>query len=137
MYIKTRAGKEIRIIEGSANDYLHIGTILLDDSHGNAVKTIENNERGKSEEIITQIYKKWMNEAKNCSWIILTECFRACRLNRLAADIEEHLGLSSPQDIQRGALCKYLLQSALKFISSSSSCHSSSLAKITYMLRIC
>ena len=58
-------------------------------------------------EIITKIYNKWMTEAK-ASWIILTECFRACRLNNLAADIEKHLGIPSPQNTQRGAI---LLQS--------------------------
>ena len=64
--------------------------------HGNRVDTIENDARGRAETIITEIYKKWMNEDPDYSWMTLTECFRACNFNRLASDIEHHFRIPSP-----------------------------------------
>ena len=92
----------MNIIEESASSYRHIGTILLNDRYGNRVDTIEHDARGKTEKIITEIYKKWMAEDQHYSWTTLTECFRACGLNRLAYDIEQHFGISSPTEIQKG-----------------------------------
>ena len=96
MKLTTRIGAVIKVIENSANHYKLIGTILLDDRYGERVETIENDLRGKGEAIIREIYKKWMKEDTNCSWLTLTECFRDCNLHRLASDIEEHFGFPSP-----------------------------------------
>ena len=94
--LTTRTGTVIKVIENSANHYKRIGAILLNDAHGERVETIENDLRGKGEAIIREIYKKWIREDTNCSWMTLTECFRDCNLHRLADDIEEHFGLPSP-----------------------------------------
>ena len=92
----TRAGTEIKVIENSANHYKNIGRNLLNDRYGERVETIEKTMRGDGESIIHEIYKKWVREDKNCSWVTLAECFRDCNLHRLASDIEQHFGLPSP-----------------------------------------
>ena len=92
MHLSTSKEGGINIIEASANYYHCIGTFLLNDRYGNRVDIIE----GDKEEKIRKIYKKWMNENPHYSWTTLTECFRACKLNRLAYDIEQHFGLPSP-----------------------------------------
>ena len=102
MQLPTHEGEKIHIIDESANFYHRIGTILLNDRYGNRVETIESDAREKGERIITEIYKKWMTEDENYSWMALTECFRACSLNRLASVIEQHFGIPSPSETRRG-----------------------------------
>ena len=94
--LTTRTGTVIKVIENSANNYKRIGAILLNDRYGERVEMIEKNMRGDVESISQEIYKKWMREDTNSSWLTLTECFRDCNLHRLASDIEEHFGLPSP-----------------------------------------
>ena len=84
--LTTVDGREIRVIEGTANHYDCIGPKLLNDRYGERVDTITRDERGEGEKIIREIYKKWMREDVNCSWTTLTVCFRGCGLNRLAHD---------------------------------------------------
>ena len=96
MHLNTCVGKDIRIIEESASCYHFIGSHLLDDRYGSRVEAIEYDAGDKRERIITEIYKKWMKEDPSYSWTTLTECFRACRLHRLANDIEQHFGIPSP-----------------------------------------
>ena len=100
--LTTVDGREIRVIEGTANHYDCIGPKLLNDRYGERVDTITRDERGKGEKIIREIYKKWMREDVNCSWATLTVCFRDCGLNRLAHDIEQHFGLPSPPELPKG-----------------------------------
>ena len=103
IHLKTREGEEdIHVIEESTNSYHSIGTILLNDRYGNRVETIEKDARERGERIITEIYKKWMAEDEKYSWTKLTNCFRACTLNRLAYAIEQHFGIPSPAEPQAG-----------------------------------
>ena len=114
IHLTTREGKDIRIIEESAIHYRQIGTILLCDKRGNKVDTIVDDTRGKAE-TITEIYKKWMKEDPDHSWVKLTQCFRKCSLNSLASDIEQHFGISPPQESRAGTvLC--LLGSLLTLV---------------------
>ena len=94
--LRTHDGREITVIEESANHYRRIGPILLNDRYGEHVETIESDKRGKGERIIKEIYKKWMREDVNYSWIALAECFRECHLYHLANNIEQHFGIPSP-----------------------------------------
>ena len=104
MHLSTCEGKDIRIIEESAQSYRQIGTILLDDKRGNKVDTIFDDARGKTTETITEVYKKWMKEDPSYSWMKLTQCFRECSLNSLASDIEQHFGLPSPLESRAGTV---------------------------------
>ena len=102
MYLSTCERESINIIQESANSYRCIGTILLNDRYGTRVDVIESDMREKGEKIITEVYKEWMKEDPGYSWMTLTECFRACNLNRLAHDIEQHFGIPSPPENGEG-----------------------------------
>ena len=102
MYLSTSEGEGIDIIQESATSYRRIGTILLNDRYGNRVDIIESDMREKGEKIITEVYKEWMKEDPGYSWTTLTDCFRACNLNRLAHDIEQHFGIPSPLENVKG-----------------------------------
>ena len=106
MYLSTQQGKDIHIIDDSANSYHQIGITLLNDTRGNRVDNIVNDKR-EGVAIVTEIYKQWLAEDKNHSWVTLTKCFRCCRLNTLAYDIEKHFGLPSPPDDEKGTLQLY------------------------------
>ena len=103
MYLSTQQGKDIHIIDDSASSYRQIGITLLNDTRGNRVAYIVNDKR-EGVAIVTETYKQWLAEDKNHSWGTLTKCFRYCRLNTLAHDIEEHFGLPSPPDNEKGTL---------------------------------
>lgn len=100
--LSTSSGGEITVIQDTANHFKNIGTILLNDRFGERVDVIESNMRGQREDIIREVYKKWMREDVNYSWTTLTECFRECHLHRLAQSIEEHFGIPSPPLRLRG-----------------------------------
>ena len=104
IHLTAGEGKDIHIIEESAINYRQIGTILLDDERGNKVDSIEHDTGGKAEEAITEIYKKWMKEDPNYSWVKLTQCFRKCSLNSLASDIEQHFGIPPPPESRAGTV---------------------------------
>ena len=107
MYLQISEGYGIRIIEDSAQSYHCIGNHLLNGNSGTRVDNIEENQKGKQENIIYEIYKQWMREDQNHSWTKLTKCFRVCKLNSLAYDIEQHFGIPSPPESndQRGIQC--------------------------------
>ena len=48
------------------------------------------------------IYKEWLAEDTNCSWVTLTDCFRQCGLDHLAYSIEQHFGLPTPKQHSQG-----------------------------------
>ena len=102
MYLSTSEGEGINIIQDSANSYRRIGTILLNDRYGNRVDIIEGDLKQKREEIITEVYKEWIKEDPGYSWTTLTECFRSCNLNCLAYNIEQHFGIPSPPENEKG-----------------------------------
>ena len=79
----------------TASGYRDIGTILLDDRHGDQVDVFEHNKKGNVQDVILEIYKEWLRQDSN-SWTILTRCLRQCGLNSLASSIEKHWGIPSP-----------------------------------------
>lgn len=68
--LSTHDGREIKVVEDTANHYSCIGHTLLNDRYGERVDTIVRDMRGGSELIILEIYKKWMREDVNYSWAI-------------------------------------------------------------------
>ena len=93
---------DVKIIQRSAKQYRMIGIILLHDRYGDRVDVIEQDNRGKGQASILTVYKEWLAEDTNCSWVTLTDCFRQCGLDPLAYSIEQHFGLSSPQQDSEG-----------------------------------
>ena len=87
----------INIIQQTAARYRDIGTLLLNDRDGAIVGGIEVSARGDLLVAVDMVYTKWIREDVDCSWKKLTQCFRDCGLNSLASDIEQHFGLTSPQ----------------------------------------
>ena len=120
MYLSTQQGKDIHIIDDSASSYHQIGITLLNDTRGNRVDNIVNDKR-EGVAIVSEIYKQWLAEDKNYSWVTLTKCFRRCRLNTLAYDIEEHFGLPSPPDDEKGTISILLAQKSVGYGSSDTS----------------
>ena len=93
MTLPDTSGREIRVIDETAAEYHAIGIILLNDKHGTEVENIKSTgEKGKS--IIIEIYKKWMKQDTEYSWIKLIKCFRQCGLQRLAKSLEQHFELT-------------------------------------------
>ena len=82
----------------------YIGAILLNDRYGKQVNIIETVARGNPEVAVREIYRKWLDQDAYNSWATLLECFRHCKLNRLASDIEQHLGLPSSQQTLEGMI---------------------------------
>ena len=70
-----------------------IGNILLNDRYGDR---FDYRDREKAVDIVGEVYKAWLAEDPNCSWVTLTDCFRQCGLHSLARAIEQHFGLPSP-----------------------------------------
>ena len=93
---------DIKIIQRSARQYREIGIILLNDRYGERVEAIEHDKRGQEEAIMLTIYKTWLAEDTNCSWVTLTDCFRQCGLDHLAYSIEQHFGLPTPKQHSQG-----------------------------------
>ena len=101
MNLSTSEG-DIKIIQQSAKYYRGVGTILLNDRHGDRVDVFEKDTRWQSEEIMLKIYTEWLAEDPNCSWMTLSDCFRQRGAHRLAYSIEQHFGLPSPQQNPEG-----------------------------------
>ena len=99
---------EINIIGETAHAYREIGTILLNDRHGVRVDAFEIDENWKSQKIMRGIYKQWIAEDEHHSWTTLTECLRDCHLNTLASTIEQHFGLPSPVQMNKGKIFTYI-----------------------------
>ena len=112
--MSTQQGKDIHIIDDSASSYRQIGITLLNDTWGNRVDNIVN-DKSEGVAIVSEIYKQWLAEDKNHSWVTLTKCFRRCRLNTLAYDIEEHFGFPSPPDDEKGKISILLSQKSADF----------------------
>ena len=87
----------INVVQQSAARYRDIGILLLNDRNGAIIHRIEESARGDPVVSVDMIYSQWIREDVDCSWKKLIECFRDCGLHYLASDIEQHFGLSSPQ----------------------------------------
>ena len=74
MNLSTSEG-DIKIIQQSAKYYRGVGTILLNDCHGDRVDVFEQDTRLQSKAIALQIYKEWLAEDPNCSWMTLNDFF--------------------------------------------------------------
>lgn len=88
---------DIRIIEESMAHYSVIGHRLLNNKQEDRIKDIERS-KPTTRERMEEVYRIWLHEDKNHSWVTLCECFRTCKaagLDPLARKIEIHLGVTT------------------------------------------
>lgn len=81
------------IIARAAVQYKCIGTILLNDKDGSLVAGLTTSQQ--PQEIMRNIFEKWIRLDTECSWPKLIECMRQCELVVLAQEIEDALQLHS------------------------------------------
>ena len=90
---------------------MHVSTETLESSYilkdgtGARVDAIAREVRGVPEDAI---YSHWVREDVDHSWRKLAQCLRRCGLKVLASDIEEHFGLSPPQQPKKDVLFCHL-----------------------------
>lgn len=91
--------KEVRIIQGIGVDYHTVGTNLLNDDDGAIMPTIKEDERGKTEAIITEVFRRWLagKGRKPVSWGTLVHVLRnIAQLTSLADEIITTLEATRP-----------------------------------------
>ena len=74
----------------TAHQYRCIGTHLLNDECGSVVEAIHM-ETPRPEDIIYQIYRRWLAEDPKHSWEKLIDCLKKCNLGYLAQQMEDVL----------------------------------------------
>ena len=67
--------------------YDTVGTFLLDDNHGTIIAGIERDFR-KTDQIVLDIFRRWINSGKSVTWRTLVNSLRASELQSLADHIE-------------------------------------------------
>ena len=81
------------IIARAAVHYRSIGTILLKDKDGSQIAGLTTSQQ--PQEIMRNIFEKWIRLDTECSWPKLIECMRQCELGVLAQEMEDALQLHS------------------------------------------
>ena len=84
----TSEGRHLRIITEAADHFMPIGCYLLQDANGARVLAISKNSHNL-DNTLREIFSAWIREDVRCSWEKLVECFRHCKLNKLAKEIED------------------------------------------------
>ena len=73
-------------------NYEKFGVLLLDDKTGSKVDIIVNDERGKSERIVTSILREWYKgRGKPVTWQALIDTLRDCKHTNLAKKIQDSI----------------------------------------------
>ena len=84
-------GEDIKIIARASVKFRQIGTMLLDDKHGNRVATIQS-KTNNNEDAMYEIFCQWLREDTQRSWRKLVQCLRKCDCETLADEIDHALG---------------------------------------------
>ena len=87
--------KNLNIIQRTSTQYTKLAMFLLDDDNRDIVDGFKETYRGDPEEIVTAVYKKWINGTgrKPVTWQTLVDVLREIELSSLAAEIETVLKL--------------------------------------------
>ena len=87
--------KNLSIIQRTGTRYTKLAMYLLDDDNCDIVDSLKEKYRGDPEEIVTAVYKKWINGTgrKPVTWQTLLDVLREIELNSLAEEIETALKL--------------------------------------------
>ena len=82
--------RRINIPQEVSTKYSQFGILLLEDSNGARVRTIEHKCQRDAEQINMEILQEWIHGRgrQPVSWEILTEVLRDVELGELASDIE-------------------------------------------------
>ena len=85
---------KLGVAEQVGTKFRKFGTLLLDDRKGNQVDTIEQELRGKVEDINRRILQYWLQgKGLSVTWETLVHTLRTCSLNELADQIEASVGV--------------------------------------------
>ena len=91
------AKKNLNIIQRTSTRYTKLAMYLLDDDNCEIVDCLKEKCRGDPEEIVTAVYKKWINGTgrKPVTWLTLVDVLRDIELTSLAEEIETALNLNT------------------------------------------
>lgn len=85
-------GKPLKIIERIGADYSAVGTSLLDDEHGEILRTIEHDKNGKAGDVVREIFRRWRKSSKGpVSWKVLVSTLKKADFITLANEIVDAL----------------------------------------------
>ena len=89
--------KNLNIIQRTSTRYTKLAMYLLDDDNCEIVDCLKEKYRGDPEEIVTAVYKKWINGAgrKPVTYQTLVDVLRDIELTSLAEEIETALNLNT------------------------------------------
>ena len=94
----------MKIIERASVKFQGIGTMLLDDKHGNKVQDIKSKTNGNVD-AMREIFCQWLRQGTQCSWAKLVQCLRKCDCEPLADEIDHAL-----EKTKKGILlCMYFI----------------------------
>ena len=84
-------GEGIRIVARASVKFRQIGTMLLEDKHGNKVANIQS-KTNNNEDAMHEIFCQWLQEDTHPSWGKLVQCLLKCDCKPLADEINHALG---------------------------------------------
>ena len=90
-----RKQKTLNIIQRTSTHYANLSMFLLNGDNCDIVDSLKEKYRGDPEEIVTAVYKKWINGAgrQPVTWQTLVDVLRDIKLNSLAEEMETALNL--------------------------------------------
>jgi hypothetical protein len=88
--MKTRGGKEIKIISTVASKWLKLGDQLGFDKYGSKLDAIQTKSRGDPEPCCREMFQYWLkgNGERPCSWHELIKLLKDCDFKVLAEQVK-------------------------------------------------
>lgn len=83
--------RNINIMQEVVPQYKQLGNILLKNSNGVRVMGIEMNHPHSVNDVVYEIFQKWLMEDTDATWSELVKCLKKVSLNTLAQEIESCL----------------------------------------------
>ena len=77
----------INIMQEVAPKYKHLGNILLQNPSGARVQVMERSHAHNVDDVVYDIFQKWLVEDANATWSKLVKCLKEASLNSLAQEI--------------------------------------------------
>ena len=78
-------------MQGVVPQYKRLGNILLKDPNGVRVLAMEKSHAYNVDEVVYDIFQKWLVEDAEATWGKLVQCLKDANLNPLAQEIESCL----------------------------------------------
>ena len=83
--------RDINIMQGVVPQYKRLSNILLKDPNGVRVLAMEKSHAYNVDEVVYDIFQKWLVEDAEATWGKLVQCLKDANLNPLAQEIESCL----------------------------------------------